>query len=702
MNGINPLKTYTFFYSPKINSNYSENIRNYLFENLNHKKLVQRRRIARINSNLKKRSPINYNINSRNFNLPKFFKDKINGTPNRSNNSIKKSQLTNIKDNSYRLNIVLPNMLNNYNKIKLNNKKDHICLGSGFNLLNNKYYFLNQLKDINIMNQNENIKEKKLNDYLNILSQNNWNNFDNINNINKENIESVEWMLYNRQKNKIKKGNSKNFLDELNNLQNYEEMSQINSNIHHLFEINNNNSFNEFKKKHSRDYLMFTNHLKNVKKKSSEVKDLKERDNYFNENESNKRMKKRKLIKYNVLSIPGSHKGIEKINQDYSLILPIINECNNVKLFGIFDGHGTYGDKISLEICKFFNDFFKNKEIYDEKLDILENNENNSIYETKNINNKIKCKKYYYYNNIYKSNKKDKNNMNEKEINYLKIKKTKRKNNNNKFKHLTQNAKKQNSLILSRFKTIKGLFNNIISKNKIIKSTYNSLSKDNYFQIYNSFKKIDKILHEKYTQNKMCDGSGTALTLLLVFNDYNKDKNNIMNFENNCNKIISTNLGNTKSLLITDDNKIKELNICHTPNIKEERIRIENHGGKIDRIDWLKVGPLRVWYQDKKYPGLTITRSLGDFEAQPLGILSIPDIKEFDIDEEKIKIIVIGTNGIWEFLSNEKVMDIALRFYDYGDIEGATQKIIEIAGKLWKIKNPNNIPDLTVIVLFFK
>ena len=142
--------------------------------------------------------------------------------------------------------------------------------------------------------------------------------------------------------------------------------------------------------------------------------------------------------------------------------------------------------------------------------------------------------------------------------------------------------------------------------------------------------------------------------------------------------------------------------MCHTPCIKEERIRIEKNGGKIDRIDWLKVGPLRVWFQDKKFPGLSITRSLGDFEAEPLGILSIPDIREFDIDEEKIKIVVIGTNGIWEFLTNDKIMDIVLGFYNYGDVEGAANKIIETAGKLWKIKNPNNIPDLTVIVLFFK
>ena len=62
----------------------------------------------------------------------------------------------------------------------------------------------------------------------------------------------------------------------------------------------------------------------------------------------------------------------------------------------------------------------------------------------------------------------------------------------------------------------------------------------------------------------------------------------------------------------------------------------------------------------------------------------------------------MGTNGIWEFLTNDKIMDIVLGYYECEDVNGATQKVIETAEKLWKIKNPKNIPDLTVIVLFFK
>ena len=47
-------------------------------------------------------------------------------------------------------------------------------------------------------------------------------------------------------------------------------------------------------------------------------------------------------------------------------------------------------------------------------------------------------------------------------------------------------------------------------------------------------------------------------------------------------------------------------------------------------------------------------------------------------------------------------MNIVLPYYEQDDSEGATQKIKEIANKLWNIKNPKGIADITVFVLFFR
>ena len=215
--------------------------------------------------------------------------------------------------------------------------------------------------------------------------------------------------------------------------------------------------------------------------------------------------------------------------------------------------------------------------------------------------------------------------------------------------------------------------------------------KNNYLEIYHNFQLIDNKLHNKYHKNYICLGNGVTLSLVFLFN-----------FSNSLNKLITVNLGDTKSILITDNKQIKELTTLHIPSLATERTRIENLGGIISRIDCSIIGPLRVWGADRKTPGLSITRSFGDFDAESLGVISIPDINEFDINEEKIKIVVIGTNGVWEFLTNEKIMDIVLPYYENNDCSGAVKKIKEVAWKMWGIKNPKNIPDVTVIVLFFK
>ena len=670
MEEINPIKTYNFFYTPKTTSHNFGKIRASLLEkNSKQKMLSQKGQIF----------PLNISIKTGNNNYSNFIND----------NKIESSNTN-------------PNQNPNINYISHNNfpkKRKTLLLPNMFYKNNNSNYYRNKT----FYNKNKIKKGKtpnkiniKTNNYLSVINHNNYNDIYK----SKENKESVEWMLYNKRKNGFKDSNNNiDILDEIYNLKKYDAYIQMNQLlVPPLFDYNNiYNSYNEFKKKHDKDYLLFGNN--NHKRKSKEFKDKKEKNdeiskyNDFDSN-NNRVCKKRKLGKYNILSIPGSHKGMEKINQDVSLLVENINECKNIKLFGVFDGHGNYGDILSKEISEFFSTFFSNKNLYEDiKLDNDDNDNNdNSCNINKRNKIKIKIEKYNFKTEVKQNeeNETDKNNSKQKKWK-LNIK-TKFK----KFNELSHNRK--SSLLLSKFKNIKSIINNKVPKNKKIKNAYDILSSNNYFQIYNSFDTIDKILHDKYTTNKICHGSGVALSFLILFNDHYLDNDKNKSY----NKIISANLGNTKIILISDDKKIKELNICHTPYVKEERLRVENNGGKIDKIDWLKVGPLRVWFKDKKYPGLSITRSLGDFEAEPLGILSRPDIKEFDIDEEKIKIVVMGTNGIWEFLTNDKIMDIVLGYYEYEDANGASQKIVEIAGKLWKIKNPNNIPDLTVVVLFFK
>jgi hypothetical protein len=104
------------------------------------------------------------------------------------------------------------------------------------------------------------------------------------------------------------------------------------------------------------------------------------------------------IISYEILSMPGTERGKQKINQDTYFILPNINNTHNAKIFGIFDGHGINGDKLSQEIRDYFIEFFSDKSKY-EKEKLIDNNQRLSTDE-----NLEKIDKYITKNNFREIN----------------------------------------------------------------------------------------------------------------------------------------------------------------------------------------------------------------------------------------------------------------------------------------------------------
>jgi len=79
-----------------------------------------------------------------------------------------------------------------------------------------------------------------------------------------------------------------------------------------------------------------------------------------------------------------------------------------------------------------------------------------------------------------------------------------------------------------------------------------------------------------------------------------------------------------------------------------------------------------------------MSRSIGDLVAGSVGVICEPEIFECELTD-KSKFIVIASDGIWEFLSNERVADIVNPFYYANlDVNGAAEKLVEEATKCWR------------------
>jgi hypothetical protein len=65
----------------------------------------------------------------------------------------------------------------------------------------------------------------------------------------------------------------------------------------------------------------------------------------------------------------------------------------------------------------------------------------------------------------------------------------------------------------------------------------------------------------------------------------------------------------------------------HKPDDIDEKNRIMNHNGRVEpyknEFDKI-VGPARVWLKNEDSPGLAMSRSIGDYVASQIGVISEP------------------------------------------------------------------------------
>ena len=93
-----------------------------------------------------------------------------------------------------------------------------------------------------------------------------------------------------------------------------------------------------------------------------------------------------------------------------------------------------------------------------------------------------------------------------------------------------------------------------------------------------------------------------------------------------------------------------------------------------------------------------MSRSFGDGMAASVGVNAIPEIKDFTLTPED-KIIVLASDGVWEFMSNQEVANIVYPFYLQKNAEGAAESLVRAAFKTWK-REESVVDDITCIIVF--
>ena len=244
-----------------------------------------------------------------------------------------------------------------------------------------------------------------------------------------------------------------------------------------------------------------------------------------------------------------------------------------------------------------------------------------------------------------------------------------------------------NGHLVSRFTT--KYFSSFFKKNKKMNSSsssedqiFNRLRKNDYEILKRVFRHAERDLEK----NGEIDANFSGTTCVMVFQVGER--------------IICANVGDSRAIMVKGD-KVIPLSFDQKPDDPEESKRIKENGGEISQYeeDGEKSGPFRVWQKGEVYPGIAMSRSIGDFIASKLGVIPEPKFLEEKIDKDT-KFIVVASDGIWEFLDNNTVKNMVMPFYEKNDPNGACKELNKKSTEFWNQEDVV-VDDITVVVVFF-
>eukprot|EP01039_Chlorochromonas_danica_P011259 gene11259-12558_t len=181
-----------------------------------------------------------------------------------------------------------------------------------------------------------------------------------------------------------------------------------------------------------------------------------------------------------------------------------------------------------------------------------------------------------------------------------------------------------------------------------------------------------------------------------------------------------SNVGDSRAIVVAqgEDGRLiaYPMSSDQTPYRKDERERVKKFGARVlsmDQIEglepvhenWgdLNLGedideggdPPRVWSPNGDYPGTAFTRSLGDLLAEECGVIPEPEILEREIKPND-RFIVIASDGVFEFLTNQMVADMLAR---YEDPLEACKAVVAASYELW-LQYEVRTDDITIIAIY--
>ncbi|KAL2969704.1 hypothetical protein AAZX31_15G096300 [Glycine max] len=183
------------------------------------------------------------------------------------------------------------------------------------------------------------------------------------------------------------------------------------------------------------------------------------------------------------------------------------------------------------------------------------------------------------------------------------------------------------------------------------------------------------------------------------------------------NTLYVANVGDSRAVLaVKDGNRVvaEDLSSDQTPFRRDEYERVKLCGARVLSVDQVEGhkdpdiqtwgdeenqgdDPPRLWVQNGKLPGAAFTRSVGDKLAETIGVIAVPEVSTVQLTPNHL-FFVVASDGVFEFLSSQTVVDMAA---SYSDPRDACAAIAGESYKLW-LEHEGRTDDITIIIVQIK
>mmetsp|Transcript_116574 Transcript_116574/g.249278 ORF Transcript_116574/g.249278 Transcript_116574/m.249278 type:complete len:484 (+) Transcript_116574:48-1499(+) len=160
-------------------------------------------------------------------------------------------------------------------------------------------------------------------------------------------------------------------------------------------------------------------------------------------------------------------------------------------------------------------------------------------------------------------------------------------------------------------------------------------------------------------------------------------------------------VGDSRVVLLVPGLGVVAQTVDHKVSVEAELKRIEQRGGEVVRtVHEDLFEEVRINIKGEDFPGLCMTRSLGDLLVKGAGVIAEPEVVEWSLKGFSEAYILAASDGIWEFMDSDEVGQFVLEGIRKGTpLDKVGKELLESAQSLWKEKEDDYCDDITLLLL---